>query len=256
MSQGWIKLHRKITDSYFWSDKPFSRGQAYIDLILKANHKCAEIYIRNQLIKVDRGQSARSEVSLSKDWGWSRQKVRCFLAQLEQNGKIEHLKTHLTSVITLCNYEEYQGGGDCEKTSKWTTDDTTERHRKDNGRYTNKNDKNENNEKNDKKTHTPPPRVEGDLWDEFLAIRKKTKAINSDRAITGIKNKLLKFSQQGYNPNDLVEQSVINSWKDIYEPKNKQPPPVRTANDRKLSTVEKFNRDGENWVREHWPDIL
>lgn len=35
---GWIKIHRDILYHEIWSDKPFSKGQAWIDLILMANH--------------------------------------------------------------------------------------------------------------------------------------------------------------------------------------------------------------------------
>ena len=35
---GWIKIHRDILYHEIWSDKPFSKGQAWIDLILLANH--------------------------------------------------------------------------------------------------------------------------------------------------------------------------------------------------------------------------
>ena len=36
--QGYIKIHRKIQECWLWQDK-FSKGQAWIDLLLRANHK-------------------------------------------------------------------------------------------------------------------------------------------------------------------------------------------------------------------------
>ena len=50
---------------------------------------------------------------------------------------------------------------------------------------------------------------------EFLEVRKKIKAVNSDRAITGLINKLSKYDDE--NKLKMIEQSIINSWKDIYE---------------------------------------
>lgn len=170
MSEGWIKLHRSILDNKFWTEKPFTKGQAFVDLILRANFKDGEFYKNNRLIKVQRGQTARSEISLSKDWGWSRQKVRGFLAALEQNGKIEQLKTQLTTYVTICNYDKYQGCPDVDDTTEKTTDLTTGRQPKDNQPYTNKNVKNNKNEKNVKKTNTsatPPSSAQDDLFAQF-----------------------------------------------------------------------------------------
>jgi hypothetical protein len=39
MKRGWICLHRQIQDHWLWEDRPFSRGQAWIDLLMLANHE-------------------------------------------------------------------------------------------------------------------------------------------------------------------------------------------------------------------------
>ena len=36
---GWVKVHRDIQNCWIWEEKPFSRGQAFIDLILMVNHE-------------------------------------------------------------------------------------------------------------------------------------------------------------------------------------------------------------------------
>ena len=65
--------------------------------------------IKGQLVELKRGQQARSEVTLSKEWKWSRGKVRRFINQCEKDGMIECKATHLTSIITICNYDSFQG---------------------------------------------------------------------------------------------------------------------------------------------------
>ena len=57
---------------------------------------------------------------------------------------------------------------------------------------------------------------------EFLEVRKKIKAVNSDRAITGLINKLSKYDDE--TKLKMIEQSIINSWKDIYELKKEKEP--------------------------------
>ena len=64
-----------------------------------------------------------------------------------------------------------------------------------------------------------PAFVDQELWKEFLAMRKKLRAVNSDRAIKALINKIEKFHAEGVGVNPLIENSVVNSWKDIYPPR-------------------------------------
>lgn len=59
-----------------------------------------------------------------------------------------------------------------------------------------------------------------DIFLEFLDLRKKIKAVNSDRAINTLINKLNKYDDD--TKFMMIEQSIVNSWKDVYELKNKQ----------------------------------
>lgn len=62
----------------------------------------------------------------------------------------------------------------------------------------------------------PFPEVE-DAFQEFLKIRKKLKAVNSDRAINSLVSKINEYSNG--NPGEavkIIEQSIENSWKGIF----------------------------------------
>lgn len=52
------------------------------------------------------------------------------------------------------------------------------------------------------------------LFVEFLEIRKKIKAVNSDRAIKTLINKLNKYDDD--TKYKMIENSIVNSWKDVY----------------------------------------
>lgn len=121
-NKGWVSVNRSITDHWIWSEE-FSKGQAWIDLILLANHKDADILIKGQKLTVERGQLAWSELSLSKRWKWSRNKVRRFFDMLKKEGMILQKTGHLTSVITICNYSSFQ---DSEKKAEQQTEQQTE----------------------------------------------------------------------------------------------------------------------------------
>lgn len=57
------------------------------------------------------------------------------------------------------------------------------------------------------------------IFNEFLELRKKLKAVNSDRAIKTLINKLNEYDEE--TQYKMIEQSIVSSWKDVYELKNK-----------------------------------
>ena len=58
------------------------------------------------------------------------------------------------------------------------------------------------------------------IFKEFLEVRKKLKAVNSDRAIKTLVNKLNKYDDD--TKYQMIENSIVNSWKDVYELKKQQ----------------------------------
>lgn len=144
---GWISLYRKIRENGLWADKPFARGQAWIDLLLLANHKPGHIYIRGNRIDLERGQIGWSVQRLAVEWGWSRGKVQRFLNDLENEHQIEQQKNAISTVITIINYDAMQ-----------KTDTYADIRRTSDGHQTDTNNKNnKNNKKNNKHKHTPKP---------------------------------------------------------------------------------------------------
>jgi hypothetical protein len=123
MNRGYIKLWRSCTDDDLYFLEPFTKWQAWIDLLILANHKPGMISVRGNLIQVDSGQVAVSEEFVSKRWRWSRNKFRRFAKLLEKQGKMKQQKSNVLSIYTITNWDIYQ------------SNDTTERRQKD-GRKT------------------------------------------------------------------------------------------------------------------------
>lgn len=112
MENGYIKLYRCLQDNELWQEKPFSKGQAWIDLLLLANYKDGGYWLRGIYIKVLRGECGWSQIKLAERWGWSREKVRRYIRYLIENNQITQ-KTiqqnkRLTSLIIITKYEQYQ----------------------------------------------------------------------------------------------------------------------------------------------------
>ena len=122
MGKGWIKLHRKLADDPLWLSEPFTKGQAWVDLLMMVNHEDRKIIVRNNIITVRAGQRIISIEQLAHRWKWSRGKVRRFLKMLENDTSISTTcdRTNGTS-ITIEKWAFYQG----ERPSNGTTIDTS-----------------------------------------------------------------------------------------------------------------------------------
>jgi hypothetical protein len=136
---GWIKLHRQIMDNPLYFSEPFSRTQAWIDLLLLANHKENYFFKRGIKVTVSIGQVGYDIDSLSKRWQWSRGKVERFILHLEKEGNVVRQKNNVSTLISISKYKEYQ--------SDSKANDKPNGHQTGNQTDTNKNEKNEKNEK-------------------------------------------------------------------------------------------------------------
>lgn len=114
MNDGWIKLHRSISDCWLWDNPEYLR--AWIDLLLVANHKEGKSERNGDIVKVQRGQVLISYRKLAERWGWGIRSVRTFLKLLENDEKAKRQTTHSYTLITLVNYDFYQ----CEPTQQPT----------------------------------------------------------------------------------------------------------------------------------------
>ena len=107
-NKGWITISRDISESDIWNEGPFSRGQAWVDLIIIANYKPGYIRVRGERIELKRGDVGHSMKTLADRWQWSRGKVERFLKELEKDKRIIRKTDNRKTVISICNYSKYQ----------------------------------------------------------------------------------------------------------------------------------------------------
>ncbi len=82
-----------------------------------------------------------------------------------------------------------------------------------------------------------PSWLNKEVWSNFIEHRKALKKPMTPQAIKLAFKKLEEFKNQGYNPEDVINQSILNGWLGLFEPK-------RRAN--KLPTKEDFERQARN----------
>lgn len=100
--ESWIKLHRKFKQWEWYSDSKMVH--LFLHLLLSANHEDGKW----RGVSVQRGQLIAGLNSLSADTGISIQTLRTCLRRLEETGEINRQSSNQFSIITVCNYEQYQ----------------------------------------------------------------------------------------------------------------------------------------------------
>lgn len=123
--KGYISINRSIEDHWLWQQKPFSKGQAWIDLLILANHAEVKQPHGDTVNIYQRGVVHRSIYFLAERWGWDRRTVKRFLNVLESDEMVSVNGTTNGTTITIVNYGKYQNGGTTHGTTDGTTHGTT-----------------------------------------------------------------------------------------------------------------------------------
>jgi hypothetical protein len=101
MNLGFIQLYRDIMDEPIWTEKPFDKAHALVDLMLRVNHKENEVLIGNEFIKVEKGCHITSIRKLCDTWDWSNTKVYDFLNLLKGREMLDFYSTKKYTYISL-----------------------------------------------------------------------------------------------------------------------------------------------------------
>jgi DNA replication protein DnaD len=104
---GWIKLDREITSHWIFKDEWKFRN--WIDLLTLVNHSEQKVNIKGTVLTCKRGETLCSLDTLARRWNCDKSKVRRFLKLLESDSMIELKSEHITTRLTICKYDTYQG---------------------------------------------------------------------------------------------------------------------------------------------------
>jgi hypothetical protein len=62
-----------------------------------------------------------------------------------------------------------------------------------------------------------PDWVDKNAWESFMEVRKKKKAVQTNHAKGLLILELENLRKQGFNPLDVLNQSIVNSWKGVFK---------------------------------------
>jgi len=108
LSKGYIGLFRSIQDHWLWDDKPVSRGQAWVDMLLWASHKDRETPVTDGFVQIKTGQFIRTLRQMGEAWGWSTSKVQRFLSMLQEANMVRLENDTRTTHVSILKYETYR----------------------------------------------------------------------------------------------------------------------------------------------------
>ena len=104
---GWIKIYRDLADH--WLAQDLQKLGWWTILLLKVNHEEKKVLSGNQLIDLKRGQIVASLTYLAELWKTSKRTAERFLDLLEKEQMVSRCVRHKVTIITICNYDSYQG---------------------------------------------------------------------------------------------------------------------------------------------------
>lgn len=114
---GWVKLHRTLAYNKLWLSEPFTKGQAWADLLMLAG--------RGGVVKA-------SYQWLADRWHWCKAKAYRFIMWLKSEGMVEFSETQSETVsetasetaFRLINWEKYQHRETASETRSETRNET------------------------------------------------------------------------------------------------------------------------------------
>jgi hypothetical protein len=105
---GTVNIARSIFDHELFADQPLTEREAWIWLIMEASWKPRKKRVGDYIVDLARGELAASVRFMAGAWKWAPAKVQRFMKRLQVLDMISVKTDTGVSVITVCNYDEYQ----------------------------------------------------------------------------------------------------------------------------------------------------
>ncbi len=112
---GYIKLHRKLLENPLWTCAPTAYFRVALVMLLNANWKDRAWFDGRAEIVIPRGSLVCSRPSMCRQARVTAQQYRGALAYLQLTQFLTSRTTNRYTIVTITNYERYQGEGETEE---------------------------------------------------------------------------------------------------------------------------------------------
>jgi hypothetical protein len=229
MNNGWIKIHRKISDKGWYKHSDYVH--LWMHLLIKASHCEMEFFSKGQTVILKPGQFITGRQVLNKETGIHESKIERILNVFEKEKQIEQQKSNIGRLISILSWDKYQIS-EQQMNNGWTTDEQ----RMNNERTTDeqpvntyknvKNTKNVNNVKNEKKENntlfveTSSTDERWQLWVEswfnFYTLKVGIKPNFSGAEAKGLKN-IRKYLSENCPGENSPDENGLTAWNQILD---------------------------------------
>lgn len=134
---GYFAVHRGVFEHPMFARDPYSEREAWMWIIGQAAWQPKRVRVGRGVFDLDRGQCAFALRFLAEKWQWSVSKVRGFLQRMVNDAMILANPTRDATLITVCNYNEYQPNANAGQHANGTLT-ARSRHKEEEGNNSNK----------------------------------------------------------------------------------------------------------------------
>lgn len=212
MSEGWLKIHRKMTEWEWYSDLPCYR--LFTHLLLTANYKPTRF--RGE--QVQTGSKVIGLHSLAEQTGLTIQQLRTAIKKLQSTNEITIKSTNQFSIITVVNWSKYQEPEDASNKPSTNGQQTGNK-----PSTTSKEGKKERSKELSNNPYIPltiPDWIPADDWSAFVEMRNAIKKPMTDHAIKLAIKTLEDLQATGDPPDKVLQRSIMNNWAGLFPLKN------------------------------------
>lgn len=228
---GWIKLNRSIQSHWIYNERrKFSKLEAWIDMIMTANYADNKVIIKGKLYEVKRGESINSMDTWASRWSWDKSAVRRFLTLLQNDNMISIKSDSITTHLTICKYESYQGerNADETQTKRKRNADETQTTPIEEGKEGEERKEGKNIGSFNFESALISYGFNTQLVSDWMQVRKAKKATNTE---TSFNNFVSQVEKSGVDKNEILKICISRDWKgfntdwikDMDIPKEKKP---------------------------------
>jgi len=215
--KGWVYAYRKA-----WTHPAFNNlreAAIWNFLYQNAFWEDGDRNFNGYTFQLKRGQIVVSISFLAKGFGMTEKGVRVVIQKLEKLGMVVKQGASKGTIITICNYDDFQVK---EKTKGEQSGKRGANEGQTKGDNNNESTKgNEGKERKDSRDILiVPDFIDGDIWLSFVAHRGGSKF--TKRAAKLTLNELTTWHDKGHNVNDILNRSIMNGWKGVFEPETKK----------------------------------
>lgn len=214
--EGYIKLYRQLLSSSIFASQIGLK--IWIWCLLKANFKTKFVSIKigrgESVVEVGRGSFIFGRFVAEDELNIDGSTIYKWIKKLDAEEMIRIKSSSHYSIITICNYDSYQHGGDDEVAAiqqpsnnqvaaNQQPSNTTNKEKKE------KKDNKENNNIFNFKNQLLNLGVDEKIATDWMLVRKNKKATNTETAFNSLKSQIEK---SGLTANECIKIAVERSW--------------------------------------------